>query len=230
MTPSCTAPAWIISRPPPPHWVGSSPSRAVSLLYVEFIGDGLAHAGSDGAVFEVLRVTNASTLDAPLTIATGWPMYTLGDYNTVGWQPSALVADVITFLSNAWSDATNAGPTWTSMPNASNTQCLLPSWPATPPRPATMRSPRARPSGNPGGLRELPPPFGEVERGNLPVPGIDVSLFNPQHALMPWYHRVYYAPPIRDWLFDTRFRDPANLPPGTPVVGNVLQTAYRPVH
>jgi len=39
----------------------------------------------------------------------------------------------------------------------------------------------------------------------------------------------YYSPPARDWEFDTRFEDPANLPPGTPVVGNVIHTAFRPV-
>ena len=27
--------------------------------------------------------------------------------------------------------------------------------------------------------------------------------------------------------FDTRFLDPTNLPPGTPVVGNVLRAAFR---
>ena len=36
--------------------------------------------------------------------------------------------------------------------------------------------------------------------------------------------------PTRNWAFDTRFQDPANLPPGTPVVGSVVQTAYRPVY
>ena len=39
----------------------------------------------------------------------------------------------------------------------------------------------------------------------------------------------YYSPPARNWEFDTRFEDPANLPPGTPVVGNLIHTAFRPV-
>jgi len=38
------------------------------------------------------------------------------------------------------------------------------------------------------------------------------------------------SPPVRNWAFDPRFQDPANLPPGTPVVGSVVQTAYRPVY
>ena len=41
---------------------------------------------------------------------------------------------------------------------------------------------------------------------------------------------AYYGVPTRDWAFETRFSDPANLPPGTPVVGSVVQTAFRPVY
>ncbi len=40
----------------------------------------------------------------------------------------------------------------------------------------------------------------------------------------------YYSPPSRDWIFDTRFEDWQNLPPGTPTVGNVIHTAFRPVY
>ena len=40
----------------------------------------------------------------------------------------------------------------------------------------------------------------------------------------------YYSPPIRNWSFDTRFQDPKNLPPGTPVVGNIIHTAFRPLY
>jgi hypothetical protein len=39
---------------------------------------------------------------------------------------------------------------------------------------------------------------------------------------------AYYSPPNRQWQFDTRFSDPANLPPGTPLVGSIVQTAFRP--
>jgi hypothetical protein len=40
----------------------------------------------------------------------------------------------------------------------------------------------------------------------------------------------YYNPPNRNWTFDTRFSTPTNLPPGTPTVGNVIHTAFRPVY
>ena len=37
-------------------------------------------------------------------------------------------------------------------------------------------------------------------------------------------------PPTRDWSFDVRFEEAENLPPGTPVVGNIIHTAFRPVY
>ena len=40
----------------------------------------------------------------------------------------------------------------------------------------------------------------------------------------------YYTPPNRQWQFDVNFRFPERLPPGTPSVGTVLQTAYRPLY
>jgi len=58
-----------------------------------------------------------------------------------------------------------------------------------------------------------------------------VSLFESARAdLHVWSWRGYYNPPQRDWQFDTRFRDPANLPPGTPNAGSVTQIAFRPVY
>ena len=64
-----------------------------------------------------------------------------------------------------------------------------------------------------------------------------VSLFyNQQGTVGNWFYNnnttntnEYYSPPTRAWQFDTRFLIPANLPPGTPVVGNVIATAFRPV-
>ncbi len=63
-----------------------------------------------------------------------------------------------------------------------------------------------------------------------------VSLFYNQQGNGAWIYTnnttntsQYYSPPTRNWSFDTRFEYPENLPPGTPVVGNVIHTAFRPV-
>ncbi len=53
--------------------------------------------------------------------------------------------------------------------------------------------------------------------------------------ISPWWNQKtdgtwnggYYSPPKRDWAFDTDFRNPELLPPGTPNVGMVLRTAMR---
>ena len=57
-----------------------------------------------------------------------------------------------------------------------------------------------------------------------------VSLSTSIYATAPWSYGSYYRAPRRNWTFDTRFEDPNNLPPGTPVVGNVIHTAFRPVY
>ncbi len=56
--------------------------------------------------------------------------------------------------------------------------------------------------------------------------GALVSLFASQRTTGGW-DLSYYYPPVRDWSFDTDFRDPELLPPGTPTVGNVVRTALR---
>jgi hypothetical protein len=59
--------------------------------------------------------------------------------------------------------------------------------------------------------------------------GSIVSLFT--HRFLAGTHSgSYYTPPNRKWSFDTRYQSPSNLPPGTPAVGSVVQTAFRPVY
>jgi hypothetical protein len=56
--------------------------------------------------------------------------------------------------------------------------------------------------------------------------GALVSPFTSQKTTGTW-NGSYYVPPQRDWSFDTDFRDPNLLPPGTPNVGYVIRTAMR---
>jgi len=44
-----------------------------------------------------------------------------------------------------------------------------------------------------------------------------VVMFESKHAVAPWKEvGGYYMPPVRNWSFDTNFRDPLRLPPATP--------------
>ena len=56
--------------------------------------------------------------------------------------------------------------------------------------------------------------------------GSMVSIYASQKATGTW-NGSYYSPPIRDWSFDEDLRDPAQLPPGTPLTGFVVRTAIR---
>lgn len=58
-----------------------------------------------------------------------------------------------------------------------------------------------------------------------------VSLFYSRYSnIRGWAWRPYYGAPTRDWSFDTRFADPMNLPPGTPMVTTITPTSFRPVY
>jgi hypothetical protein len=94
-------------------FVNASPSdRQVSIIYVEFQGRDSTVLTRD---YPALRIRNAATLpDAAvpgdpggMTIVTNSAMYVRGDYNTNNWKPAALIADVATFLSTTWTDASS---------------------------------------------------------------------------------------------------------------------------
>ena len=199
-----------------------------SVLYITMSTAGAQDPAGDG-VFPVVRLVNAQTLDNPITFATEHPLYVKGDYNTVGWQPSALVADAVTFLSTAWNDAVHHNPVVTN-PAAADTDiyaAILAGHTGTPCDHEAVGCGVTSPYG--GGLENF---LRFLENWNPPTllfRGSLVSLTFSQQATAQWACCDYYGPPIRDWEFDTRFDDPVNMPPGTPVVGNVIHTAFRPV-
>jgi hypothetical protein len=209
--------------------------------------------------YPVLRIKNASVLGRPFTISTNLPFYVMGDYNSNAllWQPSAIIGDAFTWLSSAWDDSTrlNRGPNTAvgggvtryiyPPSNAANDTtriyaAVLAGHGATPfdylsggVTPPTCNGAGASQSYFYGGGLENFPRFLEnwgstritLYRGSL------VSIAYSQQALsLCAWSGGYYGVPKRNWAFDTRFQDPANLPPGTPVVGSVVQTAYRPVY
>ena len=79
-----------------------------------------------------------------------------------------------------------------------------------------------------GGLENFPRFLERWTGQALTFRGSLVSLSFSQIATGLW-NGGYYSPPVRDWEFDMRFNDPVNMPPGTPVVGNVIHTAFRPI-
>ena len=222
-------------------FVNTSPSdRQVSIVYVEFQGRDSTIVNRD---YPAIRIRNGSQLPDPqfpgepggMTIVTNAAMYVWGDYNTVNWKPAALIADVTNFLSNAWTDgASTTYPRPRTFATTSVFAALLAGNSETPCDARNCGSPQ--PYG--GGLENFPrflEDWGGSAAGTpFNYTGSLVALFVSRQSARPWGHtlnggRAYYSPPVRNWSFETRFRNPMLLPPGTPRLGSVLQIAYRSV-
>ena len=204
-------------------------TRQVSVLYVTMDPAGAQDPAGDG-VYPVVRLVNATDLTNPITFATEHPIYVLGDYNTAGtWQPSALVGDAITFLSTAWDDSDHHAAT-IFRPAAADTDIYAAIMAGSSGTPCDHEvAPCGATSPYGGGLENFPRFLEDWNPPTLLFRGSLVSLTFSQQATGQWGCCVYYGPPIRDWEFDTRFDLPENMPPGTPVVGNVIHTAFRPI-
>ena len=168
----------------------------------------------------VVRVRGGTVLQAPLTIATELPLYVLGDYNNDDgrWQPASFASDAITVLSSAWDDSRSGeGPTENTPFDTKVQAAFLSGHSPTP----FFGSPDG------GGWLNNYPRFLEIWSGRTAtLNGSLVSLWFAQVAQGPFACCQYYSPPNRDWNFDQRFLDPANLPPFTPVVGQVLRLGF----
>ncbi|UCC48155.1 MAG: hypothetical protein JSV41_11885 [Gemmatimonadota bacterium] len=96
-------------------WVGGDSARASRVIYVEFVVPGSLGGYStetfdqiiDATLDPAIRLVNGKSLPNELTVATEWPLYVRGDYNSVFKRPASLASDGITILSNDWDDADN---------------------------------------------------------------------------------------------------------------------------
>lgn len=234
---------------------GDPANRQVSIVYVEFQGRDSMIENRD---YPALRIREAHELPLPsavgepggMTITTNAAMYVWGDYNTINWKPAALIADVATFLSEGWTDGTGQRTNY-SRPRTWATTSVFTALLA-----GNSETPcDARVCGGPqpygGGLENFPRFIENWGGSALGTPfnytGSLVSLFVSAQSSREWGHtrnpvptaafpvvtgaggQGYYSPPVRNWSFETRFRNPMLLPPGTPRLGSVLQIAYRNV-
>jgi hypothetical protein len=220
-------------------WIDAAPvARAINIMYISFVNANGADPNRD---YPAIRIINGRTLTHPISLATDRPLYIKGNFNDIGWQPASFLADAVTFLSTGWNDGAHAafvktnssGDMWVYAAIAAGHSSTPCDWavagctvPAFPPPTVTSSGP------NYGGGLENFPRFLENWSGvNMHYRGSLVSLFDSRYAaLRRWSWRNYYDPPTRDWQFELRFRDPNNLPPGTPTAGSVTQIAFRPVY
>ena len=236
-------------------WSDANPAvRSPRVLYVAFSG---LPSGAGGD-YPAVRLRQGSELPLPrtdgdnggLTVATERPLITLGNYNTVNWRPAALMGDAILPLSNPPNTAMSAA---TSVPAANRCGASgVRGWCDNQQQTAVRRGARTT-TVNAAVISGHTPTSCDKARAGCSAPvmggglhnmmgyrenwgGMDhvytgsiVSLFTHRH-LFGAFSGSYYSPPNRKWSFDTRYESPANLPPGTPAVGSVVQTAFRPVY
>jgi hypothetical protein len=212
-------------------FTGANPAGRTSVMYVTFINVPGGHDPSGDGVYPIVRLRNGATLNRPITVATDRPIYVWGDYNSnpTNWVPASVVGDAVTWLSNAWNDAALEHQNYPFVRTAASpTRMYM----------AVLAGHSATPwdwfdgGGNApyGGGVENYPRFLETWSGvTSTYYGSLVSLSTSVYAVGQW-GGSYYSPPVRDWHFDMRFENPESLPPGTPVVGNVIHTAFRPVY
>ena len=187
---------------------GYAPSNGVIYFSDEMSGD-----------WPALRVKNGAELDAGLTIASENPMYTLGDFNSTNKKPAALMADAVSFLSNAWeANGFDAKSTQSKYDRVADVTTVNASY--------LTGNTETTSSNYNGGFENLPR-FLEVWSGkNFTWSGSAVNLWYSQQADGDWTGSCY-SPPIRDWSYDTDLDNPANHPPETPTVRVFQRTGWK---
>ncbi len=212
-------------------FTNANPAGRVGVMYVTFTNVAGANDPSGDGIYPIVRLRNGATLNNPITIATDRPMYVWGNYNSdlPNWVPASVVGDAVTWLSNAWNDddaehqnfpfqRTDAAPTSMYMAILAGHSATPWDW---------FDGGGNAPYG--GGVENYPRFLERWTGVTSTYYGSLVSLSTSVFAVGQW-GGAYYNPPVRDWHFEMRFENPEDLPPGTPVVGNVIHTAFRPVY
>lgn len=182
-----------------------------------------------------VRLVNGQTLlPQGLTVATPNPLYIKGHYNapssalgtsnTSQTKPAGLIGDAITILSPNWSDSNSTKAL--SDRDATDTTVNA----------AFLAGIVQTTDGSYSGGAENFPRFLEDWSGKtFTYNGSMVVMFDSIYATGEWQGTGssigIYNPPVRDWAFDTNFRDPAKLPPGTPAARVLVRgtwTAIKP--
>jgi Tfp pilus assembly protein PilX len=196
----------------------------------------------------VLIIENGSLGNVPMapgavggfTVVGEQPAYVLGDYNASvagGFgnphASSAVIADTVTLLSNAWTTlqslasptnmacaATRCGSTtWYRVAIASGKVQNFTFYPANP-------YPASQDWGTDGGVHNFLR-YLEDWNGTANYSGSMVSFYYSQYGNGTFKCcSTVYSPPTRAYAFDTDFLDPSKMPPGTPKFLDVVNIGF----
>ncbi len=184
---------------------------------------------------QTIDLGSADGVALGLSVASENPLYVEGNYNASGTflgshAACALIADAVTFLSNAWNDrssftsphsvsstsARRATTTWYRAAIISGKGKAFPQPASTP-----------QDFGTDGGVHNFLRMLENWGGQTLNYRGSIVSLFYNRQAV-----GVYkcctnvYSPPSRGYNFDVEFLDPSLLPPRTPMFRDVNITGF----
>jgi hypothetical protein len=180
-------------------------------------------AGSLGAV----RMVNGAQLPPlGLTVATGQPMYVLGNYNqpvttNLGTAnvsttlPASLCADAITFLSTAWTDGNSTSALTSRLAAATTVNAAILA--------GEMDTTAGQYS---GGMENFPRFLESWSSATNTYNGSMVKMFPSLYATNVWGQTNVYNPPYRNWTYDTNFNIPTSLPPLTPSLQVVSRSQW----
>ena len=181
-----------------------------------------------GANLGAVRVVNGLLLPTNgLTVATGRPLYVLGDFNqtntanlgtanTSTTRPASLVADAITILSDAWTDANSTSPVESrnALPTTVNAAFLT----------GAVETTAGKYS---GGMENFPRFLETWGSANVfTYNGSMVKMFPSLFATGTWGKGNVYVPPKRNWAYDVNFEDATKLPPKTPSLLKVFRKRW----
>ena len=177
------------------------------------------------------------------SVASDNPVYVLGNYNAnnAGFgsphASAAVIADTVTFLSNAWTDleslnspATTAGrlatTTYYRLATASGKTIAFKFYVT----PTTQKWAGPTDFGTDGGVHNFLRFLENWGGQTANYMGSMVSLYYDQYATGSFKCcGTVYDPPTRNYQFDLDFQDPNKMPPGTPMFEDLVNVGFQQV-
>jgi len=168
--------------------------------------------------FSAARLINGNSLSSPLSIFCENPIYVKGDFNTSNKQPASIVADAVTFLSDKWNDSYSGSlnPNDRIASSTSVNAAII-----TGERKYSVTLSGGNNHYSPGALQDLLRFLENWDNGPaFNYTGSIIDLWKSREAVgtgIPGgVFRAYAFPSTLEIVFDTDFKDPHKLPPGTP--------------
>jgi hypothetical protein len=195
--------------------------------------------------------TSTDPIPRGVTLVTNQGFYFYGHYNASNWIPAAVLSDTVNLLSRNWNDLElSPVPDCTTGNRCANN--TSPGNRDVTPRTATAIGNRnasatdvyaallsgTTTTGNAEGVTGQGGSYGGGFENyirlheywtnvTLRYRGSFVSLNQPEHYNGNWAtNGRYFRAPIRDWDYDLRFNDPANLPPLSPRFAYLKKELY----